>query len=72
MKFTIYFEIFGKKMKVDIEAPNEERAIWALREKIKVHKIVPIEDKKEPTIAELAQCFKDIFGGNIKGYDFNQ
>lgn len=38
-KFTIWFEIFGKKMKTTIEANNESEAKQALARKIIFHKI---------------------------------
>jgi len=38
MKFTVYFEIFGKKMRTIIEATSEEDAKYQVMGKIKWHK----------------------------------
>jgi hypothetical protein len=37
--YEIYFELFGKKMKTKIEAPNKEVAEDRLRRKIQIHSI---------------------------------
>jgi hypothetical protein len=50
--YTIYFEIFGKKMKTEINAQSEVQAIEALKEKILVYKV-------EET---ALQKIKNIFG----------
>lgn len=42
--YTIWFEIYGKKMRVDIHADSEEAAKAKLRDKIKFHKI---EEQKQ-------------------------
>ena len=39
MKYTVYFEIFGKKLKTTVEAENESQAKQAVARKIKFHKI---------------------------------
>jgi hypothetical protein len=41
MTFTVYFEIFGKKLKTTIEANSEEDAKYKVMGKIKWHKITP-------------------------------
>jgi len=41
MKFDVYFEIYGKKLKVTIEADREIDAKIKVREAIKFFKIVP-------------------------------
>lgn len=39
MNFTIYFELYGKKMKTDIEAYSREDAINRLKNKIIIHRV---------------------------------
>lgn len=39
MTFTIYFELYGKKMKTDIEAYSREDAINRLKNKIIIHRV---------------------------------
>lgn len=39
MNFTIYFELYGKKMKTDIEAFSREDAINRLKNKIIIHRV---------------------------------
>jgi hypothetical protein len=50
--YTIYFEIFGKKMKTEINAQSEVQAIEKLKEKIIVHRV------QETALQKL----KNIFG----------
>ena len=38
-KYTVYFELFGKKMKTDVEARNEEHAKGIVKSKIIFHKV---------------------------------
>ncbi len=51
-KFTVYFEIYGKRMKVDLYAENKFDADSQVRKDIKIHKI---ED------ANPLDFFNDIF-----------
>lgn len=44
-EYTIYFEIFGKRMKTDIIAESEAEAIQKLKNKIEVIKIEPKKDE---------------------------
>lgn len=37
--YTVYFEIYGKKMKATIEANSEKEAKELIKNKIKFHKI---------------------------------
>jgi 1-deoxy-D-xylulose 5-phosphate reductoisomerase len=37
--FTVYFEIYGKKMKTSVEANNKEHAKQIIKDKIQFHKI---------------------------------
>ena len=40
MKYTVYFEIFGKKMKHDVEAASEADAKRKVAERMIFHKVV--------------------------------
>lgn len=41
MTYRVYFEIFGKKMRVEIEADSAVQAKEIIRDKIIFHKIIP-------------------------------
>jgi hypothetical protein len=51
--YTIFFEIFGKKMKTTVEAENIEQAKIKIKEKVVFHKV-----EKNNTFEHL----KNIFG----------
>ena len=57
MKFTVYFEIFGKKLKHTIEATSEEDAKYKIMGKIKWHRIV-VEKLDDYDVFE---SLKDLF-----------
>lgn len=65
-EYTIYFEIFGKKMKTTIHALNEERAINILRSKINIDKVEEKIDRQEQ-MKHTDRIIKDIFGSNPFG-----
>ena len=57
MTYTVYFEIFGKKMKHDVEAASEADAKRKVAERMIFHKVVehsPVED-----------IFADMFNGMV-------
>ena len=58
MKYTIYFELYGKKMKTDIDAYSREDAISRLREKIIIHRV---DEHLEPG-DDVVDRLKNIFG----------
>jgi hypothetical protein len=58
MIYTLYFEIFGKKMKTSIEAKTREEAKHILFSKIVFHKI---EMKKRTDLEEAERMFEQIF-----------
>jgi len=53
MKFTVYFEIFGKKLKHTIEAASKEDAKYKIMGKIKWHKI----EKESNEVDDLLNIF---------------
>ena len=59
-EYTIYFEMFGKKMKTSIIALSEEMAKDRLKEKIIIHKVEEI--KKNTDMNDIFKAFGDIFG----------
>lgn len=48
--FIVYFELFGKKMKVEIMAENSDDAKEKVRRKIKFHKVV---EQKDNTVVDF-------------------
>lgn len=47
MTFTVFFEIYGKRMKVDVEADSESHATGIVRNKIEFHGVV-LRQAQEP------------------------
>jgi len=72
MLYTIYFEIYGKKMKTDVEAKTphqaEEKLAEIVANKIIYHKVVEpkIEEKNEP-INKATSKFMNFFEDAING-----
>ena len=58
--YVIYFEIFGKKLKVTILAENEVAAKQAVLDKVKFHKVVAKRDFKggDDFITDFLNGFK--------------
>lgn len=56
MKFTVFFEIYGKKMKVEIEARDKELAKEKVRCNIIFHKIESKDD------LDILDMLNGIFG----------
>lgn len=57
MQYTVYFEIFGKKMKTTVEAKSEEDAKYLVMGKIVWHKVVV-----EKTGDDVLDFLKGTFG----------
>ena len=55
--FIVYFELFGKKMKVEIMAESSDDAKEKVRRKIKFHKVV--ERKDNPVVDYLMNIFNN-------------
>jgi len=68
MKYTIYFSIYGKKLKTTIEASSQKEAEYLLRGKIKIEKFVTIEESSEQKFDDMMgnplDILNDIMGGN--------
>jgi hypothetical protein len=61
-KFTIYFELFGKKMKTTVLSDTEENAKKQVKDKIIFHKI----EKESEFIDHFIDHFMDILSGKKK------
>ena len=59
MTYTVYFEIFGKKMRHDVGATSEADAKRKVAERIVFHKVVK---HREDDLSELFPSFGKIFG----------
>jgi hypothetical protein len=55
--YTVYFQVFDKKMKVSIRAKSQEEAQAKVMKAIFIHKI-QVENIEDPRFTEL----KNIFG----------
>jgi hypothetical protein len=55
MKHEVYFEIYGKKLKVTVDAKDVEQAKYIVRGAIKFHKVKPVN--------EMPDFLWDIFNG---------
>lgn len=58
MTFTIYFELYGKKMKVNIDAYSREDAINKLKSRIIIHQV---DEHIEPG-DDVVDRLNNIFG----------
>jgi hypothetical protein len=45
MTWTVYFEIYGRRMKTIINAPSASEAAAKVREKLIIHKVERIRDE---------------------------
>ena len=55
-EYTVYFELFGKKMKTDVLAESKEHAENIIRNKIVFHKTIQISDGTK----QAKQAFDDL------------
>ena len=55
-KYTVYFEIFGKKMKTEVKAHDPAKARQKVIDKLIFHK-VEVKDN----VGDIPDIFKDIF-----------
>lgn len=57
--YTLYFSLFGKKMKTTVNADTQDKAKLIIMRKIVFHKVVYKEDKQDnPTLNYLKDLFK--------------
>jgi len=62
MKYLVYFEVFGKKMKAEIDADSPEDAKYKLYGKIIFHKVHQVGYSKAGTGNDTIDRLNDIFG----------
>ncbi len=55
--YTIYFEIYGKRMKTDVMAENEEKAKELIKSKIIFHRV----EKPKDEFNDAKDMMDDIF-----------
>ena len=55
MKYKIYFEAFGRKLKTTIEADSESEAMHSIRNKIEILRVEKAED-------ETVDMLRNMFG----------
>jgi len=57
MRYTVYFEMFDKRMKTTVEADNEEQAKYMVLGRVKFHRVELAERKMNGK-----DMFNEIFG----------
>ena len=66
MRYTVYFEIYGKKMRSTVSASSQEEAVAILKSKLKIHKMkaeVP-EPPKYPQ-GEIWDILREVTGRDV-------
>ena len=56
--FCVYAEFYGKKLKIEVDAPNEFRADLEVRKRLR---ILDIKEKKKEKLDDMPDIIKDIF-----------
>jgi hypothetical protein len=56
--YTVYFELYGHKMKALVQAPSEEEARYLIIGKLIFHKVVRQDNGLPPGFNEIFQKFK--------------
>jgi hypothetical protein len=62
--YTVYFEIFGKKMKTKILAESKENAEQQIKDKIIFHKVVVDEQDEFNKAVNILDSINDILSKN--------
>lgn len=61
MKYIIYFELYGKRMKTTVEANNELDAKAMIKQKIIFHKVEKQQEVNDKSLKDLfGKDFEDI------------
>lgn len=60
MKFIVYCEFYGKKLKIGVEADNEFRADLEVRKRLRILEIKQIVPEKTED-QQMFESLKDIF-----------
>lgn len=61
--WTVYFELFGKKMKTEVQADSYYAAQCKVKDKIVFHKVIEKPSSGDPRVDIMNDIFKDIFKG---------
>ena len=61
MKYTVFFEVYGKKLKANITADSPQDAEYRILGKVKFHKVALVDEPFADD--EVLGFFDDIFGG---------
>ena len=56
--FHVYAEFYGKKLKIEVDAPNEFRADLEVRKRLR---ILDIKEKEKEKLDDIPDIIKDIF-----------
>jgi hypothetical protein len=59
-KYTVFFEVYGKKMKTDVMAASEQKAKDIVKDSITIHKVMS-EDMNSSDVEQIFQKLKEIF-----------
>jgi hypothetical protein len=60
-KFNVYFEIFGKKLKTEVEASSQEDAKKKIKNKIIFHKVEKTFDDNKNEVKDSSDFMTDFF-----------
>lgn len=63
INYTVYFEIFGKRMKTTVLAETEDKAIEIVKKKLTIHKV---EKTKNDAFNEVTDMFDNLFKNGKK------
>lgn len=56
-KYTVYFEIFGKKLKVTVEADSKHEAMEYVKSQLTFHKVEDITPWGDDEVAKFFNIF---------------
>lgn len=56
-EYTVYFELYGKKMKTEIFAKDKNDAMMKIRQKITFHKISETKSNKDDVFDNIMNLF---------------
>ena len=68
MRYTVYFEIFGKKMKTDVDASSEAEAKEKVSARMIFHRVEKHREKRIKGIKGICSDFYELFGIDIFKY----
>lgn len=64
VKYQVYIELYGKKLRVTVDAVSANDAIKQVREQLIIHKVGKVEKKVDIESDSTVQMLKDLF--NLK------